>query len=398
MFQVRLIKTEADHRAALARIDQLMDIDDDPRAADELELLATLVENYEDEQFPMDLPSPVAAIRFRMDQEGLTNKDLVPYLGTSGKVSDVLSGKRPLSLRMIRALHKHLGIPAEVLIQEPNGIIPEETEGIDWDAFPVVELARRKWVKFRHDAERAMNDLIARAGGFEAVARPAFRKNDGSRRNAKMDGQALTAWCVYVLSEALRCKPKRPYKSGTITPEFLRAVAKLSPFDDGPKRAVSFLGENGIAVVVAPHLPNTYLDGAAMRSADGTPVVGLTVRFDRLDNFWFCLLHELAHIGRHMCAKESFSFVDDLNLRADDKEEKEADAWAEEALIPAAAWKRHPVRTTPTPANVMSLAQQLGIHHAIVAGRVRFQAKNWHLLTQLIGKDEVRKHFGNLWD
>ena len=122
----RVIKTEADYKATLDRIDALMDARPGTARGDELELLATLVEMYEESHFPIGLPSPLEAIRFRMEQAGLGARDLVPYLGTRSRVSEVLSGRRPLSLRMIRRLHRGLGIPAEVLLQEvarplPNG-------------------------------------------------------------------------------------------------------------------------------------------------------------------------------------------------------------------------------------------------------------------------------------
>src|SRR3974390_751093 len=109
----KIIRTEADYQAALQRIDALMDGDQEPASAEgeELELLTHLVECYEDEKYPMDLPSPVSAIRFRMDQQGLKNKDLVPFIGSPSKVSEVLSGQRGLSLAMIRNLVNGLGIP-----------------------------------------------------------------------------------------------------------------------------------------------------------------------------------------------------------------------------------------------------------------------------------------------
>lgn len=118
----KIIRSEAAYEAALVRIDELMDGDPDPASAEgeELDLLSLLVEKYEDKKFPMDLPSPVEAIRFRMDQQGLKAKDLVSYIGSPSKVSEVLSGKRPLSLAMIRKLVSGLGIPAEVLLQEPG--------------------------------------------------------------------------------------------------------------------------------------------------------------------------------------------------------------------------------------------------------------------------------------
>jgi HTH-type transcriptional regulator/antitoxin HigA len=78
------------------------------------------------------------------------------------------------------------------------------------------------------------------------------------------------------------------------------SVARLSWSDEGPRLAKEFLAKHGITLVVVHHLPRTYLDGAALKLGDGTPVVGLTLRCDRVDGFWFCLLHELAHLGCHM--------------------------------------------------------------------------------------------------
>lgn len=114
----RIIKNEKEHKAALARIDQLMDARPGTPQADELELLAALVEIYEEEAFPIDEPDPIDAIRFRMEQQGLKSRDLVPYLGSRSKVSEVLSRHRRLSLPMIRRLSAGLGIPAGVLVRE----------------------------------------------------------------------------------------------------------------------------------------------------------------------------------------------------------------------------------------------------------------------------------------
>ena len=126
--QPKVLKTEREYKAALAHVEQLMD--QDAPDEDELELWSLLVENYEEEHFPIAAPDPIEAIRFRMDQEGLTRADLLPYLQSKSKVSEVLSGKRPLSLSMIRALHTGLKIPAEVLVQEsaaPYGAGPSRT-------------------------------------------------------------------------------------------------------------------------------------------------------------------------------------------------------------------------------------------------------------------------------
>ena len=120
MMDIKPIKTEADHEAALAEIERLMDLDPDLNTleGDRLDVVATLVEAYEAKHFPIDAPDPIAAIEFCMEQRGLTRRDLEPMIGGRGRVSEVLSGKRALSLSMIRKLHKGLGIPAEVLLGE----------------------------------------------------------------------------------------------------------------------------------------------------------------------------------------------------------------------------------------------------------------------------------------
>ncbi len=114
--KAKVIKTEADYEAALSRIEKLMDAAPGTASGDELELLSLLVHDYEEKKFPIDKPDPVSAIRFRMEQQGLAPKDLVPLLGSRSRVSEVLSGRRGLSLKMIRALVVGLRIPAEILL------------------------------------------------------------------------------------------------------------------------------------------------------------------------------------------------------------------------------------------------------------------------------------------
>ena len=117
-----IIHNDAEHHDALAALDRLMEIDPESGTpeADDLQLLALVIETYEKARWPIGLPDPVDAIRFCMDQQGLTRRDLEPYIGSRARVSEVLSGKRALSMRMIRALHAGLDIPLEVLVQEPR--------------------------------------------------------------------------------------------------------------------------------------------------------------------------------------------------------------------------------------------------------------------------------------
>ncbi len=115
---IKPIKSEADYESALSEISNLMDAGVDTTAGDHLEILATLVETYEAEHFRIEAPDPVEAVKFRMEQMGMTRKDLEPLIGSRARVSEMLSGRRRLSLAMIRRLNAALKIPAEVLIQD----------------------------------------------------------------------------------------------------------------------------------------------------------------------------------------------------------------------------------------------------------------------------------------
>lgn len=117
---VKPIRTDEDYRSTLQEIESLMTAETGTPEGERLDVLVTLVEAYERRHFPLDFPDPVEAIKFAMDQRGLTAKDLEPMIGRSNRVYEVLSHKRPLTLRMIWNLHRGLGIPAECLIKPPG--------------------------------------------------------------------------------------------------------------------------------------------------------------------------------------------------------------------------------------------------------------------------------------
>ena len=116
---IKPIKTDADYQAALKEIESLMMAKSDSPEGEKLDVLVTLIEAYEAKHFPMDLPDPVAAIKFEMERKGLTVKDLEPMIGKSNRVYEVLNHKRSLTLKMIWKLNRELGIPAESLIKPP---------------------------------------------------------------------------------------------------------------------------------------------------------------------------------------------------------------------------------------------------------------------------------------
>src|SRR5215468_5561367 len=238
MSTIKAIRTEADYEAALARIDALMDAKLGTPEGEELDVLTDLVELYEAKRVPMGYPTALEALRFRMEQADLSPRDLIPFIGSRAKVSEVLAGKRPLTMQMARALHANLGIPADVLLQQPGGELPSALEGIEWQRFPLAAMAKLGWIEKRPNllahAEDIMRDLIRRAGGEHVLPAALYRKNDHARANAKMDPYALKAWCWEVLARANTLSLPIAYKPGTVDLAFLRKVAQQSWSAEGP--------------------------------------------------------------------------------------------------------------------------------------------------------------------
>jgi HTH-type transcriptional regulator/antitoxin HigA len=232
-----------------------------------------------------------------------------------------------------------------------------------------------------------------RKAGHKQVAAALYRKNDQNRANAKTNPYALNAWCWQILAQANEKDRVQAVQSFENRFELMSEVAKLSPATDGPLRAVDFLAEQGIAVEIARHLPGTHLDGAAMKSVDGSPVIGLTLRYDRLDHFWYTLEHELAHALYHL-DENSGPFFDDLGLDSVGDKEEYADEKAKESLIPTDVWMSSEVGKKRSPMAVIGLAHELGIHPAIVAGRARHEEQDYRRWSQLLGSGTVRGLFG----
>ncbi|MEA1959470.1 MAG: transcriptional regulator [Chloroflexota bacterium] len=400
----KLIKTEGDYNLTLARIEKLMDAEPGTPEFDDLELMSTLVEIYEDARYPIDLPDPIAAIRFRMEQLELSPQNLIPFIGSRSKVSEVLNGKRTLTLAMMRALHKGLGIPSDILLQEAGSSFLEDSPDVEYAKFPVAEMAKKGWVPAMPDiashAEEIIRDLIDSAGGMQLAADCLFRKSSSSRENVKNDPYNLKAWCLKVLELANKNPLPTQYKKDVVDADFLRDIAKLSYFNNGPLLAKEYLGKHGIHLVTLSHLSKTYLDGAVMTLQNNVPVIGLTLRYDRIDNYWFCLMHELAHINRHLSEDSGEIIIDDLDLRGyesdiGDAAEQEADSIAQEALIPAEYWNSIELTEVVSPSRVKVLAEELKIHPAIIAGRIRHEKKNYKILSRLLGHREVRKQFSD---
>lgn len=394
----KVIRSEEQHQQYLSEIQRLIACEPPSGSenSERLELLSVLVEAYENQKYPIEAPDPISAILFRMQEQGLKQADLVPYFGTRSRVSEILGRKRPLTVNMIRALSSGLGISTETLVGVgATEVAQSEKTEVDWGGFPIKEMIARGWLqKLANKAVKSTEELVQ---GFISnvgveFGSTAFRRTIGGDAYSPATKYALYAWLARVIQKARERKSTLGvFDRERLSATFMRELAQLSWFEHGPVLAVEYLEKHGIAVVIESHLKGTLLDGAAMQDEDGTPIVGMTLRFDRLDNFWFTLLHEVAHIWKHVDHEETF--LDNLDSSSDDRREVEANRIAKEALIPRVAWKRSDAYLNPSNVTVDRLSRELKIHPAIIAGRLRKERENYTIFNDLVGHGQVRKHF-----
>jgi HTH-type transcriptional regulator/antitoxin HigA len=391
----QVITTQARYKEALEELDRLLDCNPSKNSSDgtRLNLIALLIENYEKEHFPIDKPTPLEAIKFRMDEQGLVARDLEPFIGSRSKVSEVLSGKVPLNLRMIRELHRGLGIPLEILTQS---IEPSETRNeLDWSKVPVAEMVKLGWIVGSSRLQGKKEELARKyfqKAGTSAPVEALYRRTEHTRSAATPDRPALAAWLVRASICSRKFKTEATFNPATLTLDTLKRVAHYSAQPDGPLAVRTYLLSLGIVLTIVPHLSRTRLDGAAFLRDDCCGVVALTLRHDRVDNFWFTLLHELAHLARH--TESSGVFFDDLDIAAGaDALEEEADALAREAIVPRQLWARSEAFRVRSQASILALATQMKIHPALVAGRLRYEARNYRQFNNLVGHGQIRVFF-----
>jgi len=399
MNKIKVIKTEKDYGEALELVETLINHDPDPDSeeGEQLSLLGTLIEDYEERIFPEKLPNPIDAIKFRMEQAGLKPVDLIPYIGSRSRVSEILSGKRQLTINMIRALESGLGIPAKVLIQKPEQNL--ESQYQHWDNNLVKTMEIRGYFGNmslkKHDKvellENYFSELRAPEQSFALLRKANYRSFPLTDKNA------LFAWMIRVLQKAKKIKVSTKYKHGVIDLAFMQNFVKLSVREDSPIVAREYLKKYGIKMIVEPHLPKTHLDGAAILTEKENPIIGLTLRYDRLDNFWFTLMHELAHVALHYNQDidlfyDELEYVKGLDISV---KEKEADSLASEALIPSSKWEISPAKLIPSSIAANSLAKELGINVSIVAGKIRYEGGKWTYLNNVVSQAKVRKYFPN---
>jgi HTH-type transcriptional regulator/antitoxin HigA len=254
-------------------------------------------------------------------------------------------------------------------------------------------LRKRNWVSLpRGTSPMVMKETLSKyMQTYTALLaeRPLRRQT----RSKRPGGDLVNLWVARVLEIAGDSRSRMRGKFNISDTTWLSQLISLSVFPDGPARAIDVLRDHGIIMVIEPHLPSTMLDGAALLTLDGIPVVALTLRHDRIDNFWFTLLHELGHVFLHFGSGLAEGFIDDdlgeANVSA---LEREADDFARTRLIPDDLWQAAPVRFTKSRDAVEKFAGRLAIHPGIVAGRIRSE-RNYTLFADLVGSGQVRKLF-----
>ncbi len=269
----------------------------------------------------------------------------------------------------------------------------ENFESIRWNDFPAHEMIRRQWFDLPRggDVIEATQKYFTESIG-ENFTPALYRKK--MRGNNLPNEYALLAWQARVFECAGKIMQKKEPSKFELNHSWLPELVALTRRADGHQHARSLLAQKGIILVIEEHLPGTYLDGAAMRGLHDLPIIGLTLRYDRLDHFWFVLFHELAHIYIHLFQGTCYNFFDDDTANSVDAIELEADEFALNTLIPKDQWECALSRFALSEEAVRLDAKNLNVAESILAGRIRRERNNYTILNQFI-QYGIRKQIGN---
>lgn len=259
--------------------------------------------------------------------------------------------------------------------------------------YPLSEMKANGWLDPSLDLRsssveekrRALISFFSRAGVTAPTA--ALHRKTRSKRSVVRESATL-AWQARILARA-RSRTGLARRYTPLAPADLKRFVSLSTEQDGHIKAVDMLLGFGIIVVFERHLKGTKLDGAAMSMDGKYAVVGMSIRFDRLDNFWFVLLHELGHVSRHWGPLLRDGFLDDEDDETDALE-NEANEFASNAIVSQEAWHESFVRFTMSRDAVCQYANKIGVHPALVAGRIRKERNDYTVFSDLIGSGLVR--------
>jgi HTH-type transcriptional regulator/antitoxin HigA len=298
------------------------------------------------------------------------------------------------SLSRLIEISKALGVKASGSFEGPKQAGGSmfawgHADDIVWGQLPYREMIKRKWF----DLPRGVNPIERVKEYFLHAAGPQFATavHRKKMRSGNVPNEyALLAWQARILERAHGKIEAGEVGILDLNDRWLQELVRLTNRNDGPKRARDLLAEKGIVLIVERHLPGSYLDGAAMLADGKIPVVGLTLRHDRLDNFWFVLMHELGHVFQHLFDGLRFDFFDEEDGNDGDAIEADADKFALDALIPEALWDQCLSRFALSEEAVRIDAEAIGIDPSIIAGRIRKERGNYTILNDLVGRGQVR--------
>lgn len=313
------------------------------------------------------------------------------------EASNYMSASLARLIEIANTLEVKISESFETPGSRPSGSIfqwADPTE-IAWSRLPVKEMIKRNW--FEVSAGQSWTDAVREF--FLSNAGPQFASalhRKKMRGTNVPNGYALLAWQARVLSVARNLCREDSLGSFELNDAWLSELVKLTRTKNGPALARQMLLDRGIVVVIEEHLPGTYLDGASMLLDTGNPIVALTLRYDRLDNFWFVLFHELGHVFLHLYDGLKFDFFDEEDGSEADDLEKEADQFALDTLVPPELWDQCLSRFAITEEAVRLDAERLGVDASIIAGRIRKERNNYLILNSLVGQNTVRSQFEEL--
>ena len=329
--------------------------------------------------------------------KGLTQRELANLAGLQEQQIQRYEKEQYGSANLKRIAHIAstigIGFEAKLTITGDDPAVDDMPGGLNLADFPFAEMNSRGWFGVQVDRRapsteraRVLRDFFVQAP--REIAPALHRKTVGSLSTPRR--AALLAWQARVLTKA-RQRVGLARRFTTPSAEVISQIAKLSSDPAGIQKAIDLLLEYGVIVVFERHLPKTKLDGAAM-SLDGVhAVIGMTARHDRIDNFWFVLLHELGHIIRHWPRVVGEGIVDeDAGGDSEELIEKEADEFAENAILPRTTWQGSTVRFAKLPEAITKFAARHGLHPALIAGRIR-RERDYTEFHVMLGNGEVRE-------
>jgi HTH-type transcriptional regulator/antitoxin HigA len=330
----------------------------------------------------------------------ISQKDLANLLGMKEQQIQRYEQERyaSASLQRLSEISSALNINFQMELsfgEAPQNSLDAPSKKFDYSTFPIKVMKQRHWLEpeqlgikdRKPDLATMFNTFISAAleGAGPALLRQSTRGQAGHDQNALLAWKARIVW----KARSYRMKPFRKERFDDLS--WLASFKEFTLDEQGPALAVEYLRKKGIFVTFESHLPKTHLDGAAMLVDQEIPTIALTLRHDRLDNFWFVLLHELGHIIRHRDVGLVAGFFDDDDAKATDKLEREADEFAKSILLPSEVWLSSLIRFTQSEGQIVAFAKENRLSPAIIAGWIRRERGDFSVFKDLVGHGKVRR-------